>query len=271
MNDAADAAPLAGLFDLSGKRALVTGGATGIGEGIAGVLAQAGADVIIADINAAGAGRVADEIGGSAVYMDVTDADACQAAIGSMGDRLDILVNNAGSYHSGGSILDQSVEAWQQMIDINLASAFNCAKPAAARMVSQGDGGAIVNIASVDGLLPCLGTGYDSAKAGVIHFSKSLAVDLAPHGIRVNCISPGHIDVATLQKMKTGEVDHFWPKEPSESGLMGPMMRQRSANIPLGRSGTPAEIGHTVLYLTSEVSAYVTGQNIAVDGGWTLV
>lgn len=264
-------AAVTGLFDLTGKHALVTGGATGIGEGIARVLADAGATVIIADINIAGAGRVADDVGGSAVYLDVTDPEACESSISSVGNRLDILVNNAGSYSSGGSILDQDVEGWRHMVDVNLASAFNCAKPAAARMVDQGEGGAIVNVASVDGLLPCLGTGYDSAKAGVIHFSKSLAVDLAPHSIRVNCISPGHIDVPTLQKMKTGEVEHFWPKEPSLSGLMGPMMRQRSANIPLGRSGTPAEIGHTVLFLVSEASAYVTGQNIAVDGGWTLV
>jgi len=138
-------------------------------------------------------------------------------------------------------------------------------------MVEQGGGGAIVNIASVDGLLPCLGTGYDSAKAGAIHFSKSLAVDLAPHGIRVNAISPGVVPVPTLDKMHAGEIDPLWPLNPSESGLMGPLMKQRSSNVPLGRKGTPDDIGQTALYLVSDLSSYVTGQNIAVDGGWTLI
>jgi len=257
------------LLDLTGRRALVTGAATGIGEGIAHVLAEAGAAVAVADIDADGAERVAAAVGGSAIVLDVTDGDACA---NELGDRaVDILVNNAGSYHFAGSILDQSRESWQQSIDVNLASMFNCCKPVAAGMAAAGNGGAIVNIASVDGLLPCLGTGYDTAKAGVIHFTKSLALDLSPHDIRVNAISPGHIDVPTLQKMKSGEIDHFWPKEPSVSGLMGPMMRQRSNNIPLGRSGTPAEIGQVVLFLASGASSYITGQNIAVDGGWTLV
>ena len=138
-------------------------------------------------------------------------------------------------------------------------------------MVAQGDGGAIVNIASVDGMLPCLGTGYDSAKAGAIHFSRSLAVDLAPHGIRVNAVSPGVVPVPTLDRMHAGEIRHFWPAEPSVSGLMGPLMRSRSSNVPLGRKGTPTDIGHAVLFLVSDAASYITGQNLAVDGGWTLV
>ncbi|MGA9275478.1 SDR family NAD(P)-dependent oxidoreductase [Ilumatobacter sp.] len=261
----------AALLDLSGKVAVVTGSATGIGEGIARTLADAGADVIVADIDTDGAGRVADDIGGAALDLDVSDAAACARLLGEVGERIDILVNNAGSYHEAGSILDQSVESWNRSIELNLASLFHCSKPVAARMVEQGDGGAIVNIASVDGLLPCLGTGYDSAKAGAIHFSRSLAVDLAPHGIRVNAVSPGVIPVPTLDRMHSGEIEHFWPKQPSESGLMGPLMSQRSANVPLGRKGTPSDIGQTVLFLVSELSSYVTGQNIAVDGGWTLV
>lgn len=259
------------LLNLSGKHAVVTGAATGIGEAIARVLAAAGASVTVADVDVEGAQRVADDIGGSAVHLDVTDPALCRDVLSSVGERLDILVNNAGSYHDAGSILDQSVASWQRSIDINLASVFNCSKPAAARMVEQGDGGAIVNIASVDGIVPCLGTGYDTAKAGVIHFSKSLALDLAPHGIRVNSVSPGVIPVPTLAKMRTGEIEHFWPKDASTSGLMGPITTQRSANVPLGRTGRPDEIGNVVLFLASAASSYVTGQNIAVDGGWTIV
>ena len=259
------------LLNLSGKTAVVTGAATGIGEGIARTLSGAGARIIVADIDIEGAQRVAAELAGDAVDLDVSDPDACAQILSTIGDRIDILVNNAGSYHEAGSILDQSVESWRRSIELNLASLFNCSKPVAARMVEQGGGGAIVNSASVDGLLPCLGTGYDSAKAGAIHFSKSLAVDLAPHGIRVNAISPGVVPVPTLDKMHAGEIDPLWPLNPSESGLMGPLMKQRSSNVPLGRKGTPDDIGQTALYLVSDLSSYVTGQNIAVDGGWTLI
>jgi NAD(P)-dependent dehydrogenase (short-subunit alcohol dehydrogenase family) len=262
---------LAALFDLDGRVALVTGAATGIGEGIARALSRAGASVVVADIDLAGAHRVAGEIGGTAVELDVTDAAVCAATLGTIGDRLDILVNNAGSYHDAGSILDQSVESWHRSMSINLASMFHCSKPVAARMVAQGDGGAIVNIASVDGVVACLGTSYDTAKAGVIHFSRSLAVDLAPHGIRVNTVSPGVVDVPTLDKMHRGEIEHFWPRRPSPSGLMGPITRQRSSNVPLGRRGVPADIAHAVLFLVSDAASYVTGQNLCVDGGWTLI
>jgi NAD(P)-dependent dehydrogenase (short-subunit alcohol dehydrogenase family) len=262
---------ISGLFDLDGRTAVVTGAATGIGEGIARLLASAGALVVVADIDAVGAKRVAADIDGDALELDVTDPESCARGLGTVGERVDILVNNAGSYHEAGSILDQSVDSWRRSIDVNLAGLFNCSKPVAERMVAQGDGGAIVNIASVDGLLPCLGTGYDSSKAGAIHFARSLAVDLAPHGIRVNAVSPGVVPVPTLDRMHAGEIEHFWPKQPSRSGLMGPITTQRSANVPLGRKGTPSDIARAVLYLVSEASSYVTGHNLVVDGGWTLV
>jgi NAD(P)-dependent dehydrogenase (short-subunit alcohol dehydrogenase family) len=264
-------AEIIGLFDLDGRNAVVTGGATGIGEGIARCLAAAGATVAIADIDEDGAERVAREIGGDALRLDVTDPGACADVLGTWGDHLDILVNNAGSYHEAGSILDQTVDSWRRSIEINLASLFNCCQPTVRRMVDQGDGGAIVNIASVDGVLPCLGTGYDTAKAGAIHFTRSLAVDVSPHRIRVNAVSPGVVPVPTLDRMHAGEIDHFWPREPSVSGLMGPITTKRSSNVPLGRKGTPADIAHAVLFLVSDAAGYVTGQNLAVDGGWTII
>lgn len=258
------------FFSLEGRVAFVTGGATGIGEGIARLLADAGAAVTIGDIDLVGARRVADDIGGTAVEMDVTDVERAAEVIGAV-EGIDLLVNNAGTFLEAGSILDQSEASWRHSIDVNLAGVFNCSQPAARSMVAGGRRGAIVNISSVDGLLPCLGTGYDSAKAGCIHFTKSLAVDLAPHGIRVNGIAPGNVPVPTLQKIHSGELPPLWPVDSSTSGLMGPMMRLRSANIPLGRKGTPEDIALAVLFLASAASSYVTGHTMVVDGGWTLV
>jgi len=261
------------LLSLDGRTALVTGGATGIGEAIARTFARAGAQVVIGDIDVEGAQRVADDIGARAVHLDVTDADEAAAVIGSIDESggLDVLVNNAGTYFHVGSILDQTHESWRKAIDVNLVGVFNCCKPAATSMVASGKRGTIVNIASVDGVLPCMGTGYDSAKAAVIHLSASLAVDLAPHGIRVNCVSPGVIQVPTLEKMRSGEIGPLWPAEPSLSGLMGPIARLRSANVPLGRHGTGEDIARAVLFLATEASSYVTGANLLVDGGWTRV
>lgn len=265
-----DPAYLEGLLSLEGRVAVVTGGATGIGEGIARVLAAAGAHVSIGDIDVDGARRVAGEIGGSAFELDVTDATEAAAVIGSI-EGLDILINNAGTYREAGSILDQSLDSWRRSMEVNYASVFNCSKPAAQAMVASGRRGSIVTISSVDGLLPCLGSGYDSAKAAVMQFTRSLAVDLAPHGIRVNAVAPGNVPVPTLDKIHSGELPPLWPADSSASGLMGPLMRQRSANIPLGRKGTAADIGQAVLYLCSPMADYVTGHTLVVDGGWTLV
>ncbi len=258
-------------FDLEGRVAVVTGAATGIGEAIAGMLARVGASVVVTDIDDVGARRVAAEIGAEACHLDVTDVEMCAAVFAGLDRPADILVNNAGTYHRGGSILDLEAAAWQQMIDVNLAGLFNCSQPAARRMVSEGRRGSIVNVASVDGLLSCLGVGYDLAKAGAVHFTRSLAVDLAPHGIRVNAVSPGAITVPTTERMKAGEIPHYWPIDSSPTGLMGPVVKARSANIPLGRRGTPADVARAVIFLVSDAASYVTGHNLVVDGGWTLV
>jgi NAD(P)-dependent dehydrogenase (short-subunit alcohol dehydrogenase family) len=265
-----DPAYLAGLLSLDGRVALVTGGATGIGEGIARVLAAAGARVTIGDVDIDGARRVATDIGGTAIELDVTDAAPANEVVASI-DGLDILVNNAGTYLEAGSILDQTDESWHRSLDVNLVGVFNCSKAAAQSMVGGARRGSIVNISSVDGLLPCLGTGYDSAKAAVMHFTRSLAVDLAPHGIRVNDVAPGNVPVGTLDRIHAGELPPLWPVDSSTTGLMGPLMRQRSANIPLGRKGTPEDIAHAVLYLCSPMASYVTGHSLVVDGGWTLI
>jgi NAD(P)-dependent dehydrogenase (short-subunit alcohol dehydrogenase family) len=267
------------LLSLDGKVALVTGAATGIGQSIASVLGAAGAHVLIADIDEEGAERVAAELRqhgrrAGCIGLDVTDEASARTGIGAAiatGGALDVLVNNAGSYHESGSIVDQTYESWRRAIAVNYEGVFLCSKPAAEHMVASGRGGAIVNISSVDGILPCLGTGYDSAKGALFQFTRSLAVDLAPLGVRVNCVAPGNVPVETIRRMKAGELPSLWDEPSVATGLNGPLARMRSANIPLGRRGEPHEIAHAVLFLASAAASYITGQTLVVDGGWTLV
>ncbi len=268
------------LLSLDQKVAVVTGAATGIGEAIAGVLAAAGAHVVIADIDDEGSARVAGELAtagrrASTVHMDVTDEASARSGIHQAaelgGGSLDILVNNAGTYFEAGSIIDQSYDSWKRSVAVNYEGVFLCSKPAAEHMVQRQRGGGIVNVSSVDGILPCLGTGYDSAKAAVFQFTRSLAVDLAPFGIRVNCVAPGAVPVETIRKMKSGELPALWAEPSVATGLMGPMTRSRSSNIPLGRKGRPEEIAYAVLFLCSDAATYITGHTLVADGGWTLV
>ncbi len=270
---------IASLLALDGRVALVTGAATGLGEGIAHRLADAGARVVIGDIDDEGAERVATairDVGGSAdaLHLDVTDEVSARSAIDrcvELGGAIDIVVNNVGWYRDNGSILEQTYESWRRAVTINFDSAFLCSKPAAQRMVEQGNAGAIVTISSVDGILPCLGTGYDAAKGAIFQFTRSLAVDLAPFGIRVNAVAPGNVPVETRRRMESGENPPLWTDPPLGTGLMGPLSRQRSANIPLGRRGRVDEIANAVLFLCSDAASYMTGQTLVVDGGWTLV
>ena len=190
------------------------------------------------------------------------------AAAADAGD-VTLLVNNAG-ISTGAKLVTGDLGEIRREMDTHFWGTLDVIRQFAPVLAAQG-GGAIVNIASVDGLLPCLGTGYDTAKAGAIHFSRSLAVDLAPHGIRVNAVSPGVVPVPTLDKIHSGELDPLWPTDSSVTGLMGPLMKQRSSNVPIGRKGTPTDIAHAVLFLVSDAASYVTGQNLAVDGGWTLI
>lgn len=267
------------LLAIDGQVALVTGAATGIGEGIAHVLSRAGASVVIADLDAAGATRVAGAIaagGGKAIAVEAdlsalagaeAAVDAAVAAFGS----LDILVNNAGSYQGSGSIHDITPEMWRKLGAANLDTVFACSKAAARQMVKQGRGGAIVNITSVDGVHPFLGVNYDTFKAGANFFTQTLALDLAPHGIRANAVAPGLVLVETLDRVRRGELPPITLPPSVASGLRGPLSGSRGQHIPLGRPGTSEEMGQAVLFLCSRAASYITGQILAVDGGWLLL
>jgi len=256
-----------GPFDLAGKGAIVTGGAMGIGWGIVKRFVEAGANVLVADVDdELAAHKVAELEGpGKAVAMgvDVTDemagerlVDECVASFGSV----DILVNNAGIYPMI-PMLELTREAWQRVIDVNLTGLSFVSKAAGARMAEQGAGGKIINVASIDALHPSMVglAAYDSSKGGVLMFTKAFALEMAPHGVNVNAIAPGGISTEGTAAPLAG------------SGLtadeMTAMTERFIAQIPLGRMGEPDDIAKVAVFLASSAADYITGELIVVDGG----
>jgi 2-deoxy-D-gluconate 3-dehydrogenase len=260
--------PIGALLDLRGKSAVVTGAAAGIGLGIAGRLAEAGAAVTIADVDGAAAevaaaGLRALDRRAQAVAADVSAAADVQrligAAVGAYGG-LDVLVNNAGIYPLR-TALRMSEAEWDRVLDVNLKGAFLCAQAAAAQMRAQGRGGVVLNIASVDALHPS-GVGlahYDASKGGLLMLTRSLALELAPLRIRVLALAPGGITTegarAQTQRLLSSGID------------LEQMRKQFLAKIPLGRMGEPDDVARVALFLVSDVAAYMTGTLVVVDGG----
>ncbi|WP_245730957.1 SDR family NAD(P)-dependent oxidoreductase [Rubrimonas cliftonensis] len=235
---------------MSGRRVLVTGASSGLGAHMAAALARAGARVVAAARRTEALARLAQETGGAAtpVAMDVTDpasvAAGVEFAVEALGG-LDGLVNNAGVAW-GGPALDMPDAAFAQVMAVNVHGAFRVAQ-AAARAMAAGEGGAIVNMASIQGF----GTGrgvaaYAASKAAVIHLTRSLAVEWARHGVRVNALAPG-----------------YFPTEMTEGHLGEAMLRK----VPLRRFGRPEDLDGPLFLLLSDASAYMTGAIIPVDGG----
>jgi len=239
--------------DLNNKVALVTGAAQGIGEAIANTLAANGARVVRTDRNAG------DEV----VAMDVTNPAQIQSVIADLvrdHGRLDILVNNAGVNTMAHRVnIDQfPLEEWERILKVDLTGVFNVTHAAAAPMIQQG-GGRIINIASVMGMVGArLQCAFTAAKAGVINLTRSTALELAPHGILVNCVAPG----STLTE---GTKQLFY----SDDALMKERAQRMLSHVPLARPGTVEEIANTVLFFAAPESSYITGQVLCVDGGWT--
>jgi 2-dehydro-3-deoxy-D-gluconate 5-dehydrogenase len=256
-----------GPFDLTGKSAVVTGGAMGIGRGIVLRFVEAGASVIVADLDGEAAAIVAKEAEGAgraeAMAIDVSADDAgermVRAAVEAFGS-LDILVNNAGIYPMV-PMLEMTPETFDRVYRVNLRGLAFASKAAAARMIEQGEGGAIVNIASIDAFHPSMVglAAYDASKGGVVMFTRSLALELGPQGIRVNAIAPGGITTegtsAPLQESGMTEEE------------MDQMMEQFRSRIPLRRMGEPDDIATATVFLASGAAGYMTGETVVVDGG----
>lgn len=245
------------MFDLTGKAALVTGASGGIGGEIAKALHGAGAAVGLSGTRVEPLEALAAELGDRAHVLpcNLSDAEAVEAlpkeAAGAMGS-LDILVNNAGITRDN-IFMRMSAEEWSQVLEVNLTSTMRLCK-ASIRGMMKARWGRIINISSIVGATGNPGqANYAAAKAGMVGLSKSIAYEVASRGITVNCIAPGFIETAMTDKLTDDQ----------KAGIMG--------QIPMGRMGSPGEIGAAVLYLASPEAGYTTGTTLHVNGGMAML
>jgi len=247
-----------------GKVVIVTGGGAGIGEAAAKMFAEEGAKVVIADIDVENARRVMNEVrakGGICDFVEVNvakenDVEMMVNTVMEKYRKIDVLVNNAGIYRKG-DVLSLTEDTLDQIIAVNIKGVIFCTKHVAKQMVKQGEG-VIVNIASEAGIVGIKNqVAYNLSKAAVISITKSCAVDLAPYGIRVNCVCPGTTFTPLVKKALEKEKDPESAKKVLESSR------------PLNRLGKPEEIASTILFLASDVPGYATGAVLSIDGGYT--
>jgi gluconate 5-dehydrogenase len=253
-------------FRLDGKRCFLTGGSRGLGREMALALAEAGADLILVGrdrpaLEAAGADVARRGRAAALIQADVSqplEAErACRTALERHGP-VHILVNNVGGRRIDAATEDLELEQWQEIVDLNLTSTFICTKLIGGAMVRRGQGGRIINVASVSGLVATRGIGgrsYETSKAAVIQFTRAVAADWAPHRVTVNAIAPG-----------------VFLTEPSVRwGRLNPaLMETLRAQIPMGELGRPEDLGPLAVYLASDAARYVTGAVVVIDGGYTV-
>jgi NAD(P)-dependent dehydrogenase (short-subunit alcohol dehydrogenase family) len=249
-------------FSLDGEVAVVTGAAQGLGRQMAAGLAEMGADVAIADLNHEKGTDTAAELDGEtrviAVETDVTDEASVRRMAETVTDRLgpiDVLLNNAGIVENAPAE-ETTLDAWQRVLAVNLDGVFLCAKHVGRRMLDRGQG-RIVNVSSMSAFdvnIPQKQASYNVTKAGVSMLTKSLAVEWADRGVRVNAIAPGY--------MRTELVDEVLANNPE-------MEDTWIENTPMGRLGRPEELRELVVYLASDASSYMTGTTVVMDGGYT--
>jgi NAD(P)-dependent dehydrogenase (short-subunit alcohol dehydrogenase family) len=253
----------AGLFDLEGRVAIVTGASSGLGARFARVLAGAGARVVLAARRRDRIEALAGELGADrclAVAVDVRDDGLLEGLVGAAVERfgrLDVMVNNAGIADPGRAE-EEEPALFREVIDVNLSAVFSGCRAAARVMLPQG-GGSIVNIASALGLkgswkIP--NAGYAASKGGVVNLTRDLASQWAARGVRVNAIAPGWFE----SEMTAGLFEN------AES-----WQRHLQRTVPAGRAGREGELDGVLLFLASDASSYVNGQTIVVDGGWSVV
>lgn len=247
------------LFSLDGQVAVVTGSASGLGKAIALGLAGAGAHVVCADVQADANREVADEIGSnrsSAFQADVTDRGSVEALVefaGEVSGTIDILVTSAG-VGGRGPAAEYNEQLWESVMDVNLTGTFRVCREVGRRMINQSGGGSIITIASIGGLVAFPGSvGYQASKGGVVQLTRSLAIEWAQHGVRVNAIAPGHISTAIVRRQ--------WEKEPELKEFF-------LSRTPAGRLGTPQDLVGPAVFLASGASSMMTGQILVVDGGY---
>jgi NAD(P)-dependent dehydrogenase (short-subunit alcohol dehydrogenase family) len=243
-------------FRLEGRRALVTGGASGIGEAICNVLSRAGASVVVTDINEVAAQAVARELpNATAAGLDVADEGSVRSVLGSL-PGLDILVNNAGIGLVGG-VEETEIADFERLLRVNVEGVFLVTKYAVPHLIASH--GSMINVGSVAGLIGVKKRfAYCATKGAVVAMTRQLAVDY-PKEFRVNCICPGTVDSPFVEAYL--EKYHKHEKES--------MREQLNARQPIGRLGKPEEIAHLALYLASDEAAFTTGSVITIDGGWT--
>ena len=243
-------------FGLDGRRALVTGSARGLGKAIALALGAAGAEVVGADIAREANQQVASAVGGTAVTLDVSDQQAVEAAVERVSTHLgtiDVLVNSAG-IGGRGTAADYPPDLLDRVIDVNVKGSLYMCQAVGRRMIERGRG-SIINIASIGGLVGFPGSvGYQASKGGVVQMTRTLAVEWAPSGVRVNAVAPGHIGTPLVRRQ--------WEVEPHLKEFF-------LTRTPMGRLGTPEDVAGPVVFLAGDAAAMITGQVIAVDGGYT--
>ncbi|MFD1714816.1 SDR family NAD(P)-dependent oxidoreductase [Amnibacterium flavum] len=248
------------LFRLDGRVALITGGASGIGLATARLLSEAGAKVWIGDLDPATGEPAADSVDGRFVRMDVSSTESVDAAVDAVlatEGRLDIGVNCAGIRHLGANAESLTDDEWATVMDINSTGVFRSCRAEARPMLAAGSG-AIVNIASMSGHIvnrPQSQATYNASKAAVIMLTKSVAVEWAARGVRVNSVSPGYVETALTARSRA-------MPERLDAWLQA---------TPMGRLGQPEEIAAAVLFLVSDAASFVTGSDLSIDGGYTSV
>ena len=238
---------------LTDRVAVVTGGGTGIGRGIASGMAQFGAKVAIWERDPQTCAATSDELGILGVVADVRDAAQVEAALDRTVAELgpvDILVNNAGGVFAS-PLLDTTENGWDALYKANLRHVLLCTQRVARRMVADGRGGSVISLTSIEGVRAAPGyAAYAAAKAGVINYTRTAAFELAPHGIRVNAIAP---DITVTEGLLRLSPDGIRP--------------ELSSAVPLRRLGEVDEIASAAVFLASDMAGYITGQTLHVDGG----